>query len=225
MSARATARKAPPAKRPAQKLALSRGTVVGPGGRVGQFWTPGWLARVFVRWMGIRRGTRVLDAGVGMGALSIAAADAGGIVRGAECDERIVERVTPHLERRGITLVHRDFLAPLDHRQMTIETGVAHDVSISNPPWEDDYPERFLERMLTFAPRAGAIVPLNILCGVERARFWEHVAITRLRALPRRPIFSGSSGGKRDVVLLEVASRGVPRRSGDVDLAEIGVGE
>lgn len=208
-----------------EKIELSRGDVVGPGGNVGQFWTPSWLAQAFVRWCGIRRGTRVLDAGSGMGALSLAALDAGARVTAIEIDERLVARTAPLLEPRGATLVHRDFLAPVDRRQIEIEAGHGFEVAISNPVWEGDMPERFLERMLSLAPRAAGIVPLNMLAGVERAKFWRHVEIVRARFLPRRPNFGGPSGGKRDVMLIEIAARATPRGPGDADYPRLELGE
>lgn len=219
-------------KKPASKLAkpkagmrLSRGTVVGPGGRVGQFWTPPWLARGFVRWLGITPGMRVLDCGSGMGALSLAAAEAGGTVRAIEVDERLVERSSVMLGFAGVTLFQGDFLAAHDRRQTTIETGYASDIAISNPPWEKDYCERFFERMLEHAPRAAQILPTNALHGVQRASFYKYVTPTRMRFLPRRPSFDGSGSGKRDVMLLELTARASIRGPHDVDLVEIGIGE
>lgn len=212
-------------------MKLSRGNVVGPGGRVGQFWTPGWCARAFARWCGLRSGVRVLDCGSGMGALSLAAAETGAKVRAVETDERLVERTRPMLERTGVVLVHQDFLAPLAHphrgRQTSIETGYASDVAIANPPWEGDYPERFFLRQLELAPRAAQILPLNFLSGVERSPFWRLVEIVRVRVLPRRPKFDAgkNANGMRDVMFIELRLRARPRQPFDVDHAEIGVGE
>lgn len=206
-------------------MKLSRGKVVGPGGRVGQHWTPEWLAEAFVAWAGIRRGTRVLDAGSGRGALSLAAAQRCAIVRAVELDEVLAERSRRRLEPLGVTIVTRDFLAPLDHRQIVIETAQPYEVAISNPPWEGDYPERFLERMLMLAPRACAILPLNFLCGVQRGAFWGNVAVRKLRPLPRRPKFGVATSGMRDVMLIEVVSRYAPRTADATDTVELGVGE
>jgi SAM-dependent methyltransferase len=220
-----------PAKKPAHRLALSRGNVVGPGGRVGQFWTPPWCAELFVQWAGIGPGTRVLDAGCGMGALSMAAARRGAVVRAVEVDERLVERTRDMLERAGVILLHQDLLAPQSPhgaRQVAIPTGHGLDVAISNPVWEADYPERFFAAMLARAPRACGIVPLNFLCGTGRGgSFWRGVSIARLRPLPRRPRFAHASGGsgKRDVMFVELRARAVPRGPFDEDLARVGVGE
>lgn len=208
-------------------MKLSRGSVVGPGGRVGQFWTPRPTAEHFVRWLGVRPGMRVIDVGAGMGALSYAALDRGARVMAVEVDPALVERIRTPLERSGAVVVHQDVLAPMDRRQVTFDAaGYSHDVALSNPPWEEDLPERFLERMLTLAPRAGAIVPSSFMFGVERAKFWRHVSVRRLKHLMRRPNFGGPwSGGKRDVVFLEITGRGVARQRDEADVASIEVGE
>lgn len=210
-----------------QKLPLSRGDVLGPGGRVGQFWTPSWCATAFVRWAGVRHGMRVLDCGSGMGALSFAARKAGAVVRAVEVDERLVTRTRPSLERAGIELLHQSILGA-DRRQTEIGGGGSYDLAISNPPWEKDYPEQFAEAMLLRAPRAGLLLPLNFLCGVERGSFWrDRVVPLRIRALPRRPVFAedAKSGGMRDVIFLEIERRRARRGALDEDLVRIGVGE
>ena len=208
-------------------MKLSRGEVVGPGGRVGQFWTPTHTAKHFVEWAGIRAGTRVLDCGAGMGALSMAALDRHARVTSVEVDERLVARVRPQLERRGATVVQQDFLAAANPRRQPSFDHVGHafDVATSNPPWERDLPERFIEAMLERAPRAAVIVPINVLTGVERSKLWRRVAVMRVQFLPRRPNFGGPGSGKRDVIFLELASRNLPRAPGEMDFASIGVGE
>jgi SAM-dependent methyltransferase len=204
-------------------MTLSRGKVVGPGGRVGQFWTPPAVARQFARWAGIRPGLRVVDVGAGMGALSYAALELGARVVSVEVDEALVERIRAQLERRGATVVHRDVLAPLDRRQVTIGCGYSHDLAISNPPWEQDLPELFVERALAqLAPRVAAIVPVNMLAGVRRSRFWRSVQILRLKVLPRRPHFAGRKAGMRDVMFVEVVAR---RVCGEADHVALEVGE
>lgn len=205
---------------------LSRGDVVGPGGNVGQFWTPSWLARVFCRWLDIGPGTRVLDCGSGMGALSLAAAQAGAYVTALEVDLRLIDLSSVALGFAGVQLFHQDVLARgVDIRQTIVAGSEDFDISISNPPWEKDYPERFFEAQLERAPRAAQILPINALVGVQRAGFYRHVTPTRMRFLPRRPKFNGTGSGKRDVVLLELARRTTARRPFDVDLVEIGIGE
>lgn len=209
-------------------MKLSGGSVVGPGGRVGQFWTPSSVAKRFARWARIRPGMRVIDVGAGMGALSYAALELGARVMSVEVDETLVARIRTPLERRGATVVHHDVLAPLDRRQITIGCkGYSHELAVSNPPWEEDLPELFVERALGhLAPRACVIVPINILSGVSRSRFWRHVEIRRLKVLPRRPDFGGPcNGGMRDVIFLELARRGAPRERDEADLASIEVGE
>lgn len=209
-------------------MKLSRGSVVGPGGRVGQFWTPAPVAKQFARWAGVRAGMRVIDLGAGMGALSLAALELGARVMSVEVDDALVERIRTPLERRGATVVHRDILAPLDRRQITIGCeGYSHELAISNPPWEEDLPERFIELALErLAPRCAVIVPINLLSGVTRARFWRGVEVRRLKVLPRRPNFGGpSNGGMRDVMFLELAVRRAARERDEADYVALEVGE
>lgn len=176
------------------------------GGRTGQWWTPAPLAQRFVEWARIRPTDRVLDAGAGRGALGRAA-----IAIGAEAV--LVERDRRHanyLERElgdVARVVLADFLAD------DLRLAPRVDVVISNPPWEGDLPELFIARALELARRGVFMLPLNVLCGVERSRFWCNapVAITRARAVARRPRFLGAKGGMRDVVFLEIERR---RRSG-----------
>lgn len=206
-------------------MKLSRGTVVGPGGRVGQFWTPAPIAKLFAAWAGIYPGTRVLDCGAGLGALSLAALDRGAWVTCVEVDDRLVERIRAPLEQRGALVVQQDLLASTDPRQTGLRhIGHSHDLATSNPPWEDDLPERFIEAMLERAPRAALIVPINVLAGVGRSKLWRGVRIRRLKVLDRRPNFGGPGGGKRDVVFLDLARRQLPRAPGEADVAEIEVG-
>lgn len=208
-----------------QAMPLSCGDVVGPGGAVGQFWTPPWLARAFVGWLGIRSGMRVLDGGSGMGALSYAAADVGARVTAVEIDPVLAERTRERLEARGVMLVEEDLLLG-DRRQTWIGSlGAGYDIAISNPPWEGDLPARFAAAMLERSPRAGLIVPQAVLAGVERRTLWDVATPVAVEHLTRRPCFDelrSSGGGKRDVILLELRRGGC--RGQDV-MVRMGVGK
>lgn len=207
-----------------ESMALSRGDVVGPGGAVGQIWTPGWLARTFIRWCGVRHGMRVLDCGSGMGALAHAAADVGARVTAVERDPRLVERTRARLEARGVTVIERDLLVS-DRRQTSIAGGAGYDLAISNPPWEGDLPALFAAAMLERAPRAGLIVPQAVLSGAERSEtLWGIATPVAFEFLRTRPAFDGmgGGGGKRDVMLLELRRGGC--RGRDV-MVRVGVGK
>lgn len=190
-------------KRLALGLQRHRGRVVRTaGGRIGQWWSPPWLAELLARWARIRPGDRVLDAGAGRGALGLAALERGADVVLLERDRRYADA----LEREhgdDCRVMLADFLEDELARLVV-------DVVVTNPPWEDDFPERFLARACELADRCVAILPLNVLCGVERSeKFWRSapIEITRARALARRPRFLGAKSGMRDVVLLEVRPR------------------
>lgn len=223
---RAAAARSKPKDSKARVFELSRGDVVGPGGRVGQFWTPAPVARAFAAWAGIEPGMRVIDLGSGLGALSHAALDRGARVTAVEVDERLVERTRGALEVRGAVLIHRDVLTT-DRRQTAIDCSRgSFDLAVSNPPWEQDLVERFFEEMLARAPRAAAITPASILHGVERSRFWRAHEVRRLRFLRSRPSFDPTArgGGKRDVIFIELGRRGAAREAGDADRALVEVG-
>lgn len=205
-------------KRPPLGVARQK-RVRSAGGRVGQWWSPAWLAELLAAWAGLAdaapagRRWRVLDAGAGMGALSFGALAHEHVdVTMVERDERLASRlgglITDELADRA-RVVHADFLER-DERQgelfgVTFRRGF--DIVLSNPPWEGDYPERFVLRALDLAPRVCAIVPLNMLCGGARAGFWRTVHLARSRPLPTRPKFKGAKGGMRDVMLIEVRPR------------------
>ena len=188
------------------------------GGRVGQWWTPPWLAALLATWAGLDRPAprgrrwRVLDAGAGMGALSLAALEHEHVdVTLAERDERLATKleriIAPYGDRARLR--RGDILAPARERELfDPEELRGFDVVISNPPWERDLPERFILRALEAAPRFCGIVPLNMLCGGERAGFWASVDLLRVKALPHRPKFDGDKGGMRDVMLIEVGPGG-----------------
>ena len=155
----------------------------------------------------------MLDAGAGMGALSLAALEHDVDVTMVERDERLVAKlergiVEAHSERARV--VRGDFLARAERPRELFEIDHlrGYDVVLTNPPWEKDYPERFILRALEASTRVCAIVPLNMQCGGARAGFWSTVALERAKALANRPKFGGAGGGMRDVMLVEVGPRG-----------------
>lgn len=179
------------------------------GGRVGQWWTPPWLATLFAEWCGITPGMRVLDAGAGMGALTTAARARGAHVTAVEVDSKLVARlVTRFAEDEIVAVREMDFLAR-DPRQMLLPVPHldAFELVISNPVWEGDVPEKFILRSLELSERVCLIVPLNLQCGGRRKGLWDTVEVTRMKALPHRPRFLGAKGGMRDVMLLECRRR------------------
>lgn len=174
------------------------------GGRVGQWWSPTWLAELLVSWAGLRTGVRVLDAGAGKGALGRAAIALGADVLFVERDRRYADLLERELGDSARVMLC-DFLTQR-FRDLRV------DVVLSNPPWEGNFPERFLARAVALAERVFVILPVNVLCGVKRSDFWTRgpVEIVRARALARRPRFLGAKGGMRDVVLLEARLRTRP---------------
>lgn len=219
-----------PARRKGPRLGVAKQQEVRTaGGKLGQWWTRPETAAEFARWVGVER-QRVIDACAGLGALSIAflRARAASVIA-VELDELLI----PRLERNigawapRSRVVCADFFEPVayDPRQITIPTGYAADVVAGNPVWEDDFPERFLLRAVELAPRACAILPLNVLCGVNRSRVWrEQLEPVRARALARRPRFLGAKGGMRDVCFLEVRRRVRPVPKGVPVVVPVEVG-
>lgn len=206
------------------KLGVARSQKVKTaGGRIGQWWTDPQLAALFAGWSGIRPGMRVLDAGAGKGALSIAALELGAEVTALEVDRRLAD----HLERElgdRVRVVHADFLER-DTRTPTLfeaESMRSFDLVIANPIWEGTGVEDFLIRACELAARTTAIAPLNLLSGGMRSTFWRTAPVrpTRGKALSTRPRFLGTKGGMRDVMFLEV----VPRRHGGLVEFPIEVG-
>jgi len=196
------------ARGPKLGVAKSR-TVKTAGGRVGQWWTPPWLATLFAEWCGITPGMRVLDAGAGKGALTIAARARGARVTAVEVDPKLGAHLVSRFAEDELVIVSEmDFLAR-DPRQMLLPvSGLSCvDLVISNPVWEGDMPEQFVLRALELSERVGLIVPLNMQCGGRRKGFWDEVEATRMKALPHRPRFLGARGGMRDVMLLECRRR------------------
>jgi predicted RNA methylase len=94
------------------------------------------------------------------------------------------------------------------------------DLALLNPPYENGATEVFIQEALRYADRAVVIAQGSVLHGQERARtLWPHVDITRGVWLSARPCFgigeSGSEGGKRDFVVLELQKRQRPRKAGE----------
>lgn len=189
------------------------GKVKTAGGAVGQWWTPTWLADELSRWAGVRDGMRVLDAGAGMGALSIAAIGFGADVVMIERDPKIAARLDNEVAANGYyaRTVVVDFLERDTRTPSLFDADVMRgfDLTLTNPPWEQDLPEQFLIRACELSERCCAIVPLNLLCGGKRSTFWRGAPIEPVRgkSLPWRPRFLGTKGGMRDVMLLEVRPR------------------
>jgi predicted RNA methylase len=205
--AKATRRRGP-------RLGVQRSrSVQTAGGAVGQWWSPAWLAHALCAFGRVEPGLRVIDLGAGAGALTRAALEHMARVTAVEVDERWVR----HLEQmrvahhHALSVVHGDVLARRDSRQTAIATGYAHDLAITNPPWEGDMVERFLDAGLELAPRVVAIAPASILFGGRRQGAWRTtLEPVRAVALAKRPKFGGKGGGMRDVILLEVARRALP---------------
>ncbi|MEY5061679.1 MAG: Ribosomal adenine dimethylase [Planctomycetota bacterium] len=191
--------------------AHGRKKVLTAGGRVGQWWTDEATADAFIAWLGIAEGDRVLDAGAGMGALSLAAARVGAVVTALEVDRRLAQL----LERdhgHELTVVHRDFLDDdVEPRQLMVPGADARpwDWVIGNYPWEGKLPELFMLRGVAIGRRTGWIGPLNLVAGGTRSAFWTScpIAPVRAKALPRRPPFKGRKGGMRDVMFIEAIAR------------------
>lgn len=189
-----------------------------PGAARGAWWTPPALASKVAAWAGIDGRTRVVDLGAGLGALSVAALELGAFVTSIEIDKRLFNRMGDRLDEheRWAGVGGDVFVSELDR--------LCADVAILNPPFEDDLPERFIMRALDFAPRAVAIVPVNVACGSARARdLWSRVIQTREARLARRPSFDVlGKNGQRDIVVIEVARRADRARDlGEADVVRV----
>lgn len=185
-----------------------------PGKKRGTWWTPPKLAAKVATWARVV-GLRVVDLGAGRGALSVAAMLAGaGEVVAIERDRNHFRHLEQALEREG-----HDARAVLGDVFWCRDDQ--YDVALLNPPFEGDMPERFVMRALELAPRAVAIVPINVLTGKGRGReLWDRVVESREARLLRRPSFDLlGTNGQRDIVVVEVVRRTTRAR----DAAEVDV--
>lgn len=204
-----------PARRKGPRLGVAKQQPVQTaGGRLGQWWTRPETALEFAAWARVEH-LRVIDGCAGLGALSVGALRAGAAsCLAVEIDERLIPELDANLvgwAPRARAVCADFFAGRHDRRQTGFWTGFSADIVIGNPVWEEDFPELFLARAVELAPRACAILPFNVLCGVGRGRVWrEQLEPVRARALARRPRFLRAKGGMRDVCFLEVRARRRP---------------
>lgn len=159
------------------------------GGRRGQWFTDPDLAAYIVRWFGLAR-LRVIDMGAGTGSLTTACRRAGCVVLPMEIDPRLAAMV------EGCALV--DVFSP---EAMALAYAFDADVVIQNPPFEEDWIERFGMRGLEFAPRVVNIITAKNLSGVGPVEgLWSRVTQTDELRCKRRPSFDGRSTGQQPIV-------------------------
>lgn len=176
-----------------------------------QWHSPTGLAAQIVKWAGVTRGMRVLEPCAGGGNLVRPCLAAGAVVTAVEIDPVWAEAMRSDPTLAGLNVLVCDFLS----MRLADFGGVAFDIVIMNPPFEDGRDAIFLEHALEFAPRVVCIGPSRIMYGKEKhARVWSKHGLQGLVNRIERPSFGLSgryteSHPKTDFCIVDVL-RGQP---------------
>lgn len=183
-----------------------------------QFYTPADVAERMARWARIPANGRVLEPSAGRGSLVIAAALVGAAdILAFDVDPANVGELQQlfrrQLVQRSDTATHlnieiraRDFLAA------PAEPG--YDVSLLNPPFEDDGDINFCAHALDFAARDVALLPSRVRHSKGRyEKFWRWHDPTRQVEFSERPQFGGEHSPMTDFCLMEIVRRKAARRA------------
>jgi predicted RNA methylase len=161
-----------------------------------QWWTPPELASRIVAWAGVKPGMCVLEPAAGSGHLVAPILSAGAEVAAYEIDRHWFDTLRALGPDERLAVIRADFLAakPIE----------AFHMAVTNPPYEGGQDALFVARSLLWAPRVVALVPLNILCGVDNfITLWRHAVLRRQANLVRRPKFGGDFTAKLDYCVIE----------------------
>ena len=184
---------------------------------LGQWWTPDAYALSMLRacFPDGLAGATVLEPSAGVGAFVAAALEHGAArVVAVELDPRLVA----HLEARfagdsRVEVVRGDFL-----RIALAFSGQRlrrFDAVIGNPPYDKGADVDHLEAWNTIGrgvARRFALTKINALAGADAwRRVWSRSTITDLTVCVRRPAFSGTTNGPRQIEFAGVAWRDATR--------------
>lgn len=181
------------------------------GGSVGQWWTPLPVARRACELAGVKRGTRVLELGAGVGNIARAAISMGAEVTAVELDPAHEDALRRVVDQRGQVVIGDVFTVDL----------WPHDVVVMNPPWERKLELRFLLRALELAPIVAAVVSADALHSGGRAELARMIRVRHIEHCVPRVIYA--RGGGQEETNIVVASRRVrPRAPGERDECTVG---
>lgn len=175
-----------------------------------QWFTPPWIARRLAQWAAAKRAKRILEPSCGSGALIQALIDQ--LIKptrivGVELDAAW----HAHCARTfaNTRIVHADFLTWLP------PLGV--DLTVMNPPFEQDLHVQFVRRALLFCPVIIGIFPQSMEFGVARdADLWSRAYVTRRARLPQRVKYGGEFSASFDSVALEIHKRDSARQPREI---------
>lgn len=165
---------------------------------LGQWWTDDGLALALARWWGGLEGATVLEPSAGVGSF-VAAALVSGAARvvAVECDPRLVRVLRERFGGdRRVEVILGDFLEV--SRQ--ISPG-SFDAVLGNPPYDGGADVDHLEAWARVeAPRCFALSKTNVLAGLDAwHRVWSVATLTDFAQCIKRPGFSGTSNGPRQI--------------------------
>jgi predicted RNA methylase len=169
-----------------------------------QWHTPPWLARRLAAW--VPRGARVIEPSCGGGALLEALLNAGHQpvnLMGVEVDPAWAQQCRSRFP--GVHIELADFLDPF---ALPLEDDCC-DVSVMNPPFEENLHLRFVLRALRLAPVIVGVFPVAFEYSGQRDReLWiPRGVVTRRARLPDRVNYGGTTTCSFDSVALQIERR------------------
>lgn len=180
-----------------------------PSESLSQWFTPQNLADRIVLWANVRPGDKVLEPSAGSGAFVVPLLDAGASVTAVEIDPRWADALRDRCGGQDLTVVNQDFKSWGSRERF--------DLTIQNPPYEDDQDCAHVETALSMSDRVVALVRANFLHGVGRKRrIWDQVRLTRMIHLSSRPHFSGAGSPRHDFTVVEMVPKRLPAPGGTV---------
>lgn len=170
---------------------------------LGQWFTPEPLAARLVRFAKIRPHHRVLEPAAGAGAFIKAAKGRARSIDAHELDPRWAEYMRHRFDPNFARVHCGDYLeAPPPERP--------YDVSIMNPPYENNMEAHFLRKALGESERVFGLIRAHGMAGQERHEIlWKDVDKGKV-GMPRkinfitRPRFKGQ-GGMHEIVFVELS--------------------
>lgn len=183
-----------------------------PRADLSQWFTDKRLADAIVTWA-LRLGhRRILEPSAGDGAFVEP------LVRLAGAERVTAVEIDPPWAQRlrqipKLTVTAEDFLQyQPPHR---------FDLTVMNPPYEDDQDLTHVVHALSMADEVVALVRLNFLSGVARHKqIWSKHTLTGLRLFTNRPRFSGAGSPRHDFCVVKVCAVKIQtaRHAGSVDV-------
>lgn len=159
-----------------------------------QYHTPQKLAKHMVEWSGAERGMHVLEPSAGGGNIVRELISIGCSVTAFEVDPDWCYQL--RMNCPDAIVYNEDFL----------EDGIPADLAVMNPPLNNGFGLRHVDRALRFVPRVVTLLRTQDLHGSTRwFDFWRNHEIRRLAILSHRPRFGGEYSPKADFVVVEIA--------------------